>query len=403
MVKESYKAYQLLPTKNKRISHMYETSFDEIQALDEFENINPGQLQKDAHISASDLSNNQVLSFFCGAGGMDIGFSQAGFDIAFAADYDQAAVDTHNANVSTRSASKLDLTQVNADDIVGYLNRLPYPVNPVGIIGGPPCQGFSRANTKRAHDDPRNDLAKRYATMIIKLSDIYPLRFFVFENVPELLAEKNKGFLRSLKRKLSERFTISMNVLNASDYGVPQNRERVFIVGIRRDGRKSKKFEFPNPIVGPKKNVRHAIGHLSHPAFFSRAIKLTDIPEHPNHWTMQPRSRRFSETLVSSGRSLIRLNWDKPSRTVAYGHREIHVHPTGLRRLSIYEAMLLQGFPPDYTLKGNLSQQVTQVSNAVPPPVALAIAEQLLKFIPSVVNSKNEQRETERTAVISAS
>lgn len=367
--------------------YMYERIPTGNQVLNENKPIIPDQnLRTPCPSSLSKPLGKQVLSFFCGAGGMDIGFSQAGFDIAFAADYDQAAVDTHNANVSTKSAFKIDLAKADVKDIVNYLKHLPYPVNPVGIIGGPPCQGFSRANTQRAHDDPRNDLAKRYATMIIKLTEIYPLKFFVFENVPELLAEKNKDFLKSLKRKLSERFTISMSVLNASDYGVPQSRERVFIVGIRRDGRTSKKFEFPKPIAGPKKNVRHAIGHLPAPAFFSRTIKPSDIPEHPNHWTMQPRSRRFSETLISSGRSLIRLNWDKPNRTVAYGHREIHVHPNGLRRLSIYEAMLLQGFPHTYTLKGNLSQQVTQVSNAVPPPVASAIAEQLANYFPSVVD-----------------
>jgi len=367
---------------------MYETMLKATELLDNNECI---QFEKNLTTAslisaAAKPSHNQVLSFFCGAGGMDIGFSQAGFDIAFAADFDQAAVDTHNANMRTKCAFKIDLARAETEDIVEHLNNLPYLVNPVGIIGGPPCQGFSRANTQRAHDDPRNDLAKRYAKMIVKLADTYPLKFFVFENVPELLATKNKNFLKSLKRKLSERFTISISVLNSSDYGVPQSRERVFIVGIRRENKRSKKFEFPKKIFGPKKNVRHAIGHLPDPMFFCRSLKPADIPEHPNHWTMQPRSRRFGESLISSGRSLIRLSWDKPSRTVAYGHREIHVHPTGLRRLSIYEAMLLQGFPENYELIGNLSQQVTQVSNAVPPPVALAIAEQLLNYIPRFVD-----------------
>ena len=78
---------------------------------------------------------------------------------------------------------------------------------------------------------------------------------------------------------------------------------------------------------------------------------------------------------------MIRLSWDKPSRTVAYGNREIHVHPSGLRRISIYEAMLLQGFPENFELKGNFSEQVTQISNAVPPPVSLAIAKSIKTFL----------------------
>ena len=87
-------------------------------------------------------------------------------------------------------------------------------------------------------------------------------------------------------------------------------------------------------------------------------------------------SKRFLQPEESdqTGRSFRRLKWDQPSPTVAYGHREIHVHPSGRRRLSIYEAMLLQGFPDEFVLEGNLSAQVEQVSNAVPPPLARSLA-----------------------------
>jgi DNA (cytosine-5)-methyltransferase 1 len=324
----------------------------------------------------------QILSFFCGAGGLDLGFAQAGYDVIFAADYDDAAVETHNANSAVPAAEKLDLLKVKAKDIVDRLDNLNEPIRPVGIIGGPPCQGFSRANTQRCHTDPRNTLARRYAQLIIDLTDTYSIQFFVFENVPEILAEKNSAILRSLKRKLAEKFKISLKVLNAADFGVAQTRERLFMVGLRRGDEKSApQFAFPIPIPKARLTVRETIGHLPEPVFFDRSLTSADIPHHPNHWTMRPRSPRFSPDLVSSGRSLIRLDWDKPSRTVAYGHREIHVHPTGLRRLSIHEAMLLQGFPSTYHLRGNLSQQVTQVSNAVPPPVAKAIATQLLPYL----------------------
>lgn len=334
----------------------------------------------------------QVLSFFCGAGGLDLGFSQAGFDVIFAADYDTAAVETHNSNVAVPCARKIDLLKTTASEIKMVLDDQPGSSAPIGIIGGPPCQGFSRANTQRAHDDPRNELARKYAKLIDELADSYPIRFFVFENVPELLATKNAKFLASLKRKLREKFSISLKTLNASDFGVPQNRERVFIVGIRRREGKREKFLFPDPTSNIKNTVRNAISHLPEPAFFDKSLTAERIATHPNHWTMRPRSARFGADLVNSGRSLIRLDWDKPSRTVAYGHREIHVHPSGLRRLSIYEAMLLQGFPPTYQLKGNLSQQVTQVSNAVPPPVAKALATKLLTYLPiSAPIANNDQ------------
>ena len=116
--------------------------------------------------------------------------------------------------------------------------------------------------------------------------------------------------------------------------------------------------------------------------FFKRGIQGEDIPHHPNHWTMNPKSHRFSVTeKLPTGRSFRQLNWDQPSHTVAYGHREIHVHPNGTRRLSIYEAMLLQGFNPDFRMLGNLSEQVTQVSNAVAPPVALALATSIKQLL----------------------
>jgi DNA (cytosine-5)-methyltransferase 1 len=355
-------------------------------------NASPGTISPESANSTQRTPKPQVLSFFCGAGGLDLGFSQAGFDVIFAADYDSAAVETHNANVAVRCAKKLDLLKTTASEIKIFLDTQPGFSAPVGIIGGPPCQGFSRANTRRAHDDPRNQLARKYARLIDELADSYPIHFFVFENVPELLATKNAKFLASLKRKLREKFSISLKTLNASDFGVPQNRERVFIVGIRRREGKYEKFLFPEPTSNVKRTVRNAISHLPEPVFFNRSLTPERIATHPNHWTMRPRSVRFSADLVNSGRSLIRLDWDKPSRTVAYGHREIHVHPSGVRRLSIYEAMLLQGFPPTYQLKGNLSQQVTQVSNAVPPPVAKALATKLLTYLPiSASRANNDQ------------
>ena len=122
--------------------------------------------------------------------------------------------------------------------------------------------------------------------------------------------------------------------------------------------------------------VREAIGGLKAPAFFKHGLEPKDIPVHPNHWTMQPRSPRFANPLANTvdGRSFKRLKWNVASPTIAFGHREIHVHPDGRRRLSIYEALLLQGFPETFVLEGNLSEQVEQVSNAVPPPLARSVA-----------------------------
>lgn len=315
-----------------------------------------------------------IISLFCGAGGLDLGFIQAGFEIVLAVDYFQAAIDTHNLNSSSKSAFSLDLATASAADLHKLIQKISPGAAPIGVIGGPPCQGFSMANTKRSHDDPRNNLAKNYTKIINQLADIYPIEFFLFENVSGLLSAENAKVLNGLRKTLAAKFTVSSACLNAQNFGVPQSRERFLMVGLRKAEEK-REFCFPEPTTLKPRTVREAIEKLPQPVFFDRKLTPKDIPYHPNHWTMRPLSKRFGPDLTSRGRSLIRLNWDKPSRTVAYGHREIHVHPTGLRRLSIYEAMLLQGFPAAYQLSGNLSEQVTQVSNAVPPPLAKVLAD----------------------------
>jgi endonuclease III len=120
---------------------------------------------------------------------------------------------------------------------------------------------------------------------------------------------------------------------------------------------------------------------LPKPTSFRRDLAPEDIEFHPNHWAMNPRSAKFQNGIHGDGRSFRRLKWDRPSFTVAYGNREVHVHPNGKRRLSVFEAMRLQGFPEFYVLCGTLSEQITQVSDALPPPLAAALAESIDKTI----------------------
>jgi DNA (cytosine-5)-methyltransferase 1 len=147
------------------------------------------------------------------------------------------------------------------------------------------------------------------------------------------------------------------------------------IISAFRDEAVARDFK-PQKVAATDLTVRAVIGSLPEPAFFARDLDKSAIPHHENHWTMRPVSKRFYRPggADRAGRSFRRLKWDKPSPTVAYGHREVHVHPEGRRRLSIFEAMLLQGFPSDFVLEGTLSSQVEQVSNAIPPPLAQSLA-----------------------------
>lgn len=315
-----------------------------------------------------------VTSIFCGAGGMDAGFRDAGFRTTLAADHDPVALASFTRNFPSTIPKLVDLSRTFPSIFVEEL--LEHTPKPDGIIGGPPCQGFSIGNTKSQGSDPRNSLIVVFARIAAQLAMRTNLKFFAMENVSGVLARKHAATRKNFYYIAEEYFRVCTLRLRASDYGVAQSRERVFFIGFNRN-------LFPSPCVPtlpatkPPQTVRDVIGGLPEPAYYRRGDPCLS-PFHPNHWTMNPKSHRFrTKRFHSNSRSFQQLAWDLPSRTIAYGNREIHVHPEGHRRLSILEAMLLQGFTVDFALSGNFSEQVTQVSNAVPPPLAAAVAQSI--------------------------
>ncbi|SKC61796.1 DNA (cytosine-5)-methyltransferase 1 [Plantibacter cousiniae] len=317
----------------------------------------------------------KIVSLFSGAGGLDLGFHDAGFDLAFAVDSSEWAIKTHQRNFRGAKSIAADLIELQPAGVLAHLSQVLKEGESIGVIGGPPCQGFSRANPAALATDPRNKLPILYLEIVEALQEKYDVQFVLFENVLGIRDIKHEIAFQGILAKFRELgLTEKVDEYCALDFGVPQNRRRVIISA----------FKSPDaanafaPLTVPRENLdaRTAIGGLPAPAFFNRNLSPGDIPHHPNHWTMRPISKRFEnpDGAMKSSRSFRRLVWDKPSPTVAYGHREIHIHPDGRRRLSIYEAMRFQGFPHEFVLEGPLSAQVEQVSNAVPPPLAQALA-----------------------------
>ncbi|HEY0393280.1 MAG TPA: DNA cytosine methyltransferase [Candidatus Elarobacter sp.] len=320
----------------------------------------------------------QLLSLFSGPGGLDEGFRQAGFHTRIAFDIDEACIRTFNHNhrqhgsiAYRRDITELDATSVRDLGGTGF--------RPIGVIGGPPCQSFSVSNVFQTDSDPRHSLPAVYARLLKALNDDVPISFFLFENVPGLLGVKHRHRYEQFKELFAAAgFEISEKLIDARDFNVPQQRERIFIVGINRELHPDVEWVWPNP-RSRVRTVRDAISRLPEPIYNEKGRSGSDIPFHPNHWSMVPRSKKFgTEGALKEGqawgRSFRTLSWDEPSWTVAYGNREVHVHPGGKRRLSIYEAMLLQSFPSDYVLTGNISTQVRLVSEAVAPRVAFFLA-----------------------------
>lgn len=317
----------------------------------------------------------KIVSLFSGAGGLDLGFQRSGFTLAFAVDLSPAAIQTHRRNFKGTVSVAADLETLGPEGVLAHLDGVLEPGESIGVIGGPPCQGFSRANTGSDAGDPRNQLPLLYLRIVQALQSRYTVEFVLFENVLGIRDAKHSVTFRGILSKFRQiGLTPEVNEYSALDYGVAQTRNRVIISGFR-DKAVARSF-LPEKVVATDLTVRSVIGSLPDPAFFARDLAKSAIPRHENHWTMRPVSKRFSRPggADRAGRSFRRLEWDKPSPTVAYGHREIHVHPDGRRRLSIFEAMLLQGFPEDFVLEGTLSSQVEQVSNAVPPPLAESLA-----------------------------
>ncbi len=320
-----------------------------------------------------------VLSLFCGPGGLDLGFEDAGFRVPLALDNDEAAVETYNWNrPMAESAVLADLSAISPEKVLELWKERQPDEPPMGIIGGPPCQSFSVSNVHRFADDPRSKLPLAYAKILKLFRREFGVRFFVFENVAGLANKPNADSMSTFVEAFADAgFSVTYFFLDAVEFGVPQVRKRMFMVGF--DSSKFSAIAFSPPSGnGHRVTAREAIGGLVDPVLFQRGVNPRELGLHPNHWCLYPRSPKFKNGKLQPGKMLGRsfrmLSWDEPSWTVAYGHREVHVHPDGRRRLSVFEAMRLQAFPVSYELRGSLSAQIRLVSDAVPPPVARTLA-----------------------------
>lgn len=327
-----------------------------------------------------------IVSLFCGAGGLDTGFARAGFKTILAVDGSPSACTTFHQNYPAVPVIKKDLSNINPDFLTERIQELPGAPRPIGVIGGPPCQAFSMSNGHKRIDDPRAELSNKYALMIAALNKAFDLDFFLFENVVGLTHRLHRHQFSFFKNLFDQAgFWIFERELNAHDFGVPQVRKRLFIVGLNKRKYPRPEYEFPKAVRGGIRTVRQAIGSFPKPTFFSNRSDENSFSFHPNHWCMTPRSSKFQNGLLKEGQIQGRpfrvLRWDGPSWAVAYGHREVHVHPSGQRRLSVYEAMRIQGFPKTYELKGNLSDQFRLVSDAVPPPLSFSLATSIKRTI----------------------
>jgi len=352
-----------------------------------------------------------VISLFCGCGGFDLGFENAGFAVPLAYDANPVVVQTYNHNrrnpstgVVPSTACVADLLIKTGEQIIEDFERLGTGQSPRGVIGGAPCQTFSMGNKHFKPDDPRHLLPRHYAEVLTTLNEFYKLDFFVFENVLGIKSRKHKETFAHFKSLFElAGFRLFEGQLDAKDFGVAQKRPRVFIVGLNKEVFPEVEFAFPRALTPDgchsQRRVKHVINplHLGDPQFFCRTLTPEVVrgrANHPNHWTMNPKSPKFHDgTLMNGairGRSFRRVEWEDFSDAVAYGHNEVHIHPSGTRRLSVLEAMLLQGLPFSYELTGSLSQQISQISDAIPPQLGEALGRAVAQFLATAPRRREE-------------
>lgn len=321
----------------------------------------------------------KVVSLFSGAGGMDLGFTKAGFEVIWANEFDKSIWETYEKNHSNFLCKK-SIVDVNLEEV---------PDHDV-LIGGPPCQSWSVAGNRKGIEDPRGKLIYEYKRI---LENKKP-KVFVMENVQGMLTAKNKPIFLDLINFFSEAgYNVKYKLLNASDYNVPQDRKRVIIVGVRLDIKK----EFIFPSVEKKVDLKSAIFDLkdtAKPALEKNyKNKKLDILNHEYF------IGGFSSIYMSRNR--VRA-WDEQSFTIQASGRQAPLHPQApkmplvskdkrefkknyehlYRRITVREAARIQTFPDDFEfIYENVNIGYKMIGNAVPVNMAKAIAISVRKVL----------------------
>jgi DNA (cytosine-5)-methyltransferase 1 len=319
------------------------------------------------------------VSVFSGGGGLDLGLSHAGFDIQYASDIERSYCETISINFPECFVDPQDIRNTTAESIYELIGKSSIEL----LSGGSPCQSFSILGKRESFNDSRGQLVFEFIRLIKQLNP----KVFIFENVPGILT-LNKGedwkFLRT--KFESTGYTLHEKVLNAADFGIPQIRKRLFVVGFREPV----KFEFPTRIYRDPGQVPNLLEY-NMPEWMPAKLALECISGLPNH-DIRPHGDRVKTRykLVPPGsRDLVdhtnRIHPEKPAGTVLVGSKagggRPHIHPYLPRHITAREAARLQSFPDWYIFQGTQTAQYRQVGNAVPPLLAYEVGKAIRKAL----------------------
>ena len=343
-----------------------------------------------------------VVELFCGCGGTSCGFEMAGYNIAVGVDIHEPSIKTFQKNHPNCSTILGDIRTIKPEDIEKLLGGRKIDV----LIGGVPCQGFSLNNKKRNANDERNYLYLEFLRFVKALKP----RAVVIENVSGMRSTKNGEFVKNIENEISKagNYKVKSQMLNAADYGVPQKRQRLIFVGVK--GKNYFDFDKIKKTNGPGTGkdyvtVKEAIGDLpslgnneekneykcaafsDYQKFMRKGVnELTchKAPNHPEDTIKKIAQTNPGEPMYPKFKQRIRLAWNIQSPTQVSGGIRPQFqfgHPEDNRGLSIRERCRIQSFPDWFQIDGGIVQARVQTGNAVPPLLAMAVANELKKYI----------------------
>lgn len=361
----------------------------------------------------------EVYSFFSGIGFLDLGFEDAGFDIVFANEINDRFLKAYQyARKNRKHAPRYGYSNTDVKEFLSdELWKKTFPdygkQNEVikGFIGGPPCPDFSTAGRNEGENGENGHLTTVYVNLIIKRQP----DFFVFENVKGLYqTKKHRDYYEKIKKRLYKAgYTLFDSIENAVEYGTPQFRERLILLGFKRAsfGKKIKykignkrKYDLASIIEMPWPTETPFIeeGILCKPEGICEELTVqywfekNDVNNHPNgnDFFNTKNKERFLSVPEgkTKGKSFKRLHRWRYSPTAAYGNNEVHLHPYKPRRISVAEALAIQSLPADFILPSDmpLSAKYKMVANGVPYLLSYGIAKELFEWI-SVFSKKSEE------------
>lgn len=324
----------------------------------------------------------KYIDLFSGAGGMSLGFDKANFENILAVEYDECFASTYKYNFPEHNLKVGDIKNISNEEIKKLVGDNKIDV----IIGGPPCQGFSIAGKigRNFIDDERNQLFKEF----VRFVDVIKPKMFVMENVAALKTHNRGKTIEEIVKEFKKvGYSVKYDVLNAANFGVPQQRRRIFVIGTLKE---NNKFKFPDEtkeIV----TIKEALKGLP-------KLKSGETSSIPNHNAMKHSEQMLQKmSYVKDGgnrqdipeeirpksgdiRKYIRYNSNEPSICITGDMRKVF-HYEQNRALTGRELARIQTFPDEFIFKGNAGKVQQQIGNAVPPKLAFQIANSIREVL----------------------